>query len=438
MEKRSVLVFPALSLIVLVAIAVPLAAQAPTRASKPTFSLGGMLAATSQARLDAFEPYFGLRFLPKLDFSLPAGRGWTFDGEASANIFGDLVFPRHETAMASGDIKPYRGWLRLSSSRFEVRLGLQQLSFGSATLFRPLMWFDSLDPRDPLQITDGVYGLLVRAYAKSNANVWLWGLYGNTERRGFDLVPPERKSPEFGGRLELPLFKGEVAATYHHRKVDIGALVPIMSAWASPFSLSSSLGSLLLSRSARFPSPLSSFPTSIFASAMPALPGASPLPVPTVPEDRYGLDGKWDLGIGVWFEGVLIHQHSPYPDITYQRAYTLGADYTFALGRGLTVLAEHFRIGSALRAFAAGAGNSFTALLLRYPFGLSDELSGIFYYDWTNRGVYRFVGWTRRTDAITFSAIAFWNPASLAVFRGVAGSGSFAGTGLELILAYNF
>src|SRR5512143_2005723 len=229
MENRRIRELLAAGLILVVALATPLAAQAPAQATKPTFSLGGMIAATAQARFDVFEPFFSLRALPKLDFSLPAGRGWTLDGEASANVYGTLAFPRHSQADTSGKIKPYRGWLRLSSSRFEARLGLQQLSFGSATLFRPLMWFDSLDPRDPLQLTDGVYGLLVRVYAKGNANAWLWGLYANSERRGFDLAPPDKKSPEFGGRIEVPLFKGEIAATYHRRKADINGLSPVMT-----------------------------------------------------------------------------------------------------------------------------------------------------------------------------------------------------------------
>lgn len=414
MENRRIRELLAAGLILVVALATPLAAQAPAQATKPTFSLGGMIAATAQARFDVFVPFFSLRALPKLDFSLPAGRGWTLDGEASANVYGTLAFPRHSQADTSGKIKPYRGWLRLSSSRFEARLGLQQLSFGSATLFRPLMWFDSLDPRDPLQLTDGVYGLLVRVYAKGNANAWLWGLYANSERRGFDLAPPDKKSPEFGGRIEVPLFKGEIAATYHRRKADINGLSPVMTPLARFF----------------FVSPA--------AQPSPTLPGASPILLAPVPEDRFGLDGKWDVGIGVWFEGALVHQHTPFLPRPYQRALTLGADYTFALGRGLTAIAEHFRIDSAARAFSAGDGLSFTALLLRYPLGLLDELSGIFYYDWKNRGVYRFVGWTRRTDTITFSAIAFWNPTALAVFQGVAGSGSFAGKGLEIIIAYNF
>ncbi len=375
-------------------------AQSPARSAPPTFSLSGLLAGTGLARFDAtFEPFFSLRFVPELTFSLPAGHGLTLDAEISANAYGDVTLLANAP---SAGLKPYRGWLRLSGSRFEARLGLQQLSFGSATVFRPLMWFDSLDPRDPLQLTEGVYGLLLRFYGKGNANAWVWGLYGNEDRRGFDLAPPDKKAPEFGGRLELPLFKGEIGATYHHRQAAIDGLTPIMSPGpASPLS-------------------------------------ASPLRVPPVPEDRIGLDGKWDLGVGVWFEGALVHQRSPLLPLPYQRALTLGADYTFSFGRGLTVLAEHFRIASSGRAFSPGDGLTFTALLLRYPLSILDEVSGIFYYDWKDHGWYRFISWTRKTDAITFSAIAFSNPTEVLVFQGRPGSGSFAGTGLELLLAYHF
>jgi len=57
---------------------------------------------------------------------------------------------------------------------------LQKINFGSATLFRLLMWFDRIDPRDPLKLTDGVYGLLLRYYFHNNTNIWLWGLYSIT------------------------------------------------------------------------------------------------------------------------------------------------------------------------------------------------------------------------------------------------------------------
>jgi hypothetical protein len=368
------------------------------QSSAQGFKLSGMVSVWSTGRFDAaFEPVFSLRFIPEAAFSFKLGRGVTVDAEASANAFGSAFFFSQTDTLTEGKIKPYRGWIRLSTSRFEARVGLQKLSFGSATIFRPLMWFDSLDPRDPLQLTDGVYGLLLRYYTKGNANFWAWGLYGNSDTRGWDLAPPDEKTPEFGGRVEVPLFKGELAATYHHRKAAIDGLTPIMA----------------------------------------PLPG-SPLPVAPVPEDRFAVDGKWDLGVGVWFEGSLTHQRTPLLPLTYQRALTLGMDYTFGLGRGLNVMAEQFRLASSTSAFGRGDGLSFSGLLLRYPLGLLDEVTGIFYYDWKNKNVYRFVNWKRTYDSLSLNLMLFWNPDELLVFQGQSGSSSFAGTGFQLLLAFYF
>jgi hypothetical protein len=388
----------ALLLAVLSPLPAPAQAASPAQATAPRVDLGGMLSALATSRLDAaFEPLFNVRFIPEVKFSLALGRGTTLDAEASVDAYASAALLAGAPADTSADVKPYRGWLRLSTSRFEARVGLQKLSFGPAALFRPLMWFDSLDPRDPLQLTSGVYGLLLRYFTKGNANVWAWGLLGNEDARGWDLAPPDRKTPEFGGRVQVPLFKGELAATYHRRKAAIDGLVPVMGP-----------------------------------------PPASPLPVPPVPEDRFGLDGKWDLGVGVWFEGALVHQRTPFLPSSYQRALTLGLDYTFGLGRGLTVMAEQFRLAAAARAFGRGDGRSFTALLMRYPLGLSDEVSGIFYYDGTTHDLYRFLSWKRTTDALSFNVILFWNPADPLVIQGRPGSASFAGTGFELLLAYYF
>jgi hypothetical protein len=386
------------SIVLAAAFALFLALLSPLPSSAQGFKLSGMVSVWSTGRFDAaFEPVFSLRFIPEAAFSFKLGRGVTVDAEASANAFGSAFFFSQTDTLTEGKIKPYRGWIRLSTSRFEARVGLQKLSFGSATIFRPLMWFDSLDPRDPLQLTDGVYGLLLRYYTKGNANFWAWGLYGNSDTRGWDLAPPDEKTPEFGGRVEVPLFKGELAATYHHRKAAIDGLTPIMA----------------------------------------PLPG-SPLPVAPVPEDRFAVDGKWDLGVGVWFEGSLTHQRSPLLPLTYQRALTLGMDYTFGLGRGLNVMAEQFRLASSTSAFGRGDGLSFSGLLLRYPLGLLDEVTGIFYYDWKNKNVYRFVNWKRTYDSLSLNLMLFWNPDELLVFQGQPGSSSFAGTGFQLLLAFYF
>ena len=103
---------------------------------------------------------------------------YSVDTELSLNAYWYSLMDLPDHAVTDSEIDPYRLWLRLSSSRFELRAGLQKISFGSATLIRPLMWFDRIDPRDPLQLTDGVYGLLARYYFLNNANLWIWGLYG--------------------------------------------------------------------------------------------------------------------------------------------------------------------------------------------------------------------------------------------------------------------
>lgn len=415
---RPLALAPRLPLLVLLVLSSPLRSFAQPSASSnspassfssspSSFSLGGQISFQPAARLDTpIELSLSLRFIPELKFTLaPApsrssrpGRGVTIDVEASANAYGSVGSYRAGSGDASGDVKPYRAWLRLSTSRFEARAGLQKVSFGSATIFRPMMWFDSLDPRDPLQLTEGVYALLLRYYTQGNANFWTWAMYGNKDRRGFDLAPPDRDTPEFGGRVQVPLFKGEIAATYHHRKSAIDGLAPVMD---------------------------------------PAPPG-SPLPVDPVPEDRFGLDGKWDLGVGVWLEGALVHQRTPLLPLPYQFSLSAGLDYTFAIGRGLHVLGEHFRLESSAGALAAGESQSLSAVLLRYPLGLADELSAILYYDWKGRELYRFLSWRRTSDALTFTAMVFWNPADLFIFPGQPGSSSFAGTGLQLALAYFF
>jgi len=397
----------------------PSPSLAAAAASSPRFSLGGMASLLSSARIDAaFEPFFSLRAIPEIKFTLVAPRsprGITVDAEASLNAYGTLLLPRDTSASASGDVKAYRAWLRLSTSRFEARAGLQKVSFGSAVLFRPLMWFDTLDPRDPLQLTDGVYALLLRYYTKGNANFWAWTMVGNDARRGLDLAPPDEDTPEFGGRVQVPLFKGELAATYHHRKAAIDGLTPIMA----PLS------------------PAAGFTIAPLSAASSA-PSASPLPVPPVPEDRVGLDGKWDFGFGLWLEGALVHQQTPLLPYPYQLALTAGLDYTFGLGRGLNVLLEHFRYEASAEAFAAGEAQSVSGLMARYPLGLLDEVSAMFFYDWKNDNAYAFLNWKRTSDAFSFDAILFKNPGEVLIYPGQPGSTSFAGTGFQLVLAYYF
>ena len=107
-------------------------------------------------------PVTGIRYIPQLNAAKTLSSERSLDGEISLNGYSVLQAPGWDQVDATSRLKPYRMWARFKTARFEARVGLQKINFGSATLLRPLMWFDSVDPRDPLQITDGVYGALVR------------------------------------------------------------------------------------------------------------------------------------------------------------------------------------------------------------------------------------------------------------------------------------
>lgn len=340
----------------------------------------------------------GLRYIPELTFQKKFNDDLAADLDFAINGYGMAGFAKNQRPQYEGKIKLYRAWLRFFSDEFEVRAGLQKINFGSATLFRPLMWFDRVDPRDPLQLTDGVYGLLLRYYFLNNANVWLWGLYGNNDTKGWEVVPTKKNSVEYGGRVQTQLWTGELGATYHHRESDFSNLVV--------------------------------FPNTVHETFD--------------PENRFALDGKWDIGIGAWFEAVLTHEQTNFPQMKYQRQWTLGADYTFDIGNGLTALTEFFRSENPNDAFSSACGIGFSAWSLNYPLGVVDRISCILYRDWTNHEWYRFITWQRTYDNWIIYLIGFWNPqhihhdqTQIPNTLGQSGSNLFAGTGMQLMIVFN-
>jgi hypothetical protein len=366
-----------------------------TASSAPAMTWGyrGLVAGWLIGKFEkSVNPQFGMRFLPEFSLGQRLSDTYSLDAEFSFNGYGVARFLSGEDTQTEGEIDPYRFWLRLSSSRFEARIGLQKINFGSATLLRPLMWFDSLDPRDPLQLTDGVYGLLLRYYFRNNANIWVWGLYGNDSPKGREAVATAKDTVEYGGRAQVPLLTGELALTYHHRLIDLTAQ-PV------PFS-----------------SPVQE----------------------RVPENRFGLDGKWDLGVGLWFEGTLTHQESDFLPQPWQRAYTLGLDYTFGWGNGFNVMGEHLRLERSARAFGSGDAFDFSALFLRYPVSIFVDLTAILYYDWDGKEFYRFFSWQRTYDRWRFNIIAFWNPDAFLIFPTQPEANAFAGKGFQLMVVFNY
>jgi hypothetical protein len=336
---------------------------------------------------------FGGRYIPTLSIADSTKNNYKFDSEISLSAYGNVFFIDNKFEEADGEIKPYRFWVRYSTGRFELRLGLQKINFGSATVFRPLMWFDKIDVRDPLQLTDGVYGILGRYYFKNNTNIWLWSLYGNDEPMGWETVPSRWQVPEFGGRIQQPVPKGEIALSYHHREAD-------------------------------------------YSAGYDTIPSASQ---DHFPENKIGFDGKFDLGPGIWFEYVIKRNDPGNMLVTkWETYFDLGIDYTFAVGNGLTLSSEYFRYNNADVFGNALLKNTFTSLSASYPFGLMNSITAIVYYNFEPGEWSHFISFQRKYDLWSFYLMAFWNPDSYKVYSMTNDRNLYGGVGIQAMAVVNF
>jgi hypothetical protein len=333
--------------------------------------------------------FVGGRYIPQLNYEVFLKDDLKIDFEASANIYGSAGFNPFNTLKAVGKLKPYRLWARYSSRQFELRAGLQKINFGSASLLRPLMWFDQVDPRDPLKLTDGVWGVLARYYFLNNANIWLWGLYGNNNPRGWDIAGTNKHFPEVGGRIQVPVPTGEAGLSYHHRIADtrnIGELI-------SPFG--------------------------------------------EVPENRLGFDFKLDLVAGFWLEGSWVKRNKDLGMFTNQEILNAGTDYTFGIGNGLYVIFEQLLAANDDKPFNFQNTTSFSLLSLSYPVGLFDNISGIVYFDWKNKNAYNFLNWQKQFNNISLYIMGYWNPDNYIIPTQGSDQNLFAGRGIQIMLVLN-
>ncbi len=349
----------------------------------------GQLAAFGNYSPDnELDVFFGGRYIPELDYTIPLDSTKALDFQVSGNLHASTNLSPFYKGNAQGDIDPYRIWARYSSKQFEVRLGLQKIDFGSATMLRPLQWFNQIDPRDPLSLTNGVYGLLVRYYFLNNANIWVWGLIENEKTRGFDVVETNKKRPEFGGRIQYPVPKGEIAISYHHRTAN-----------------SSNLSNLSIDNQ--------------------------------IPENRIGFDAKWDIEIGLWLEATYSHKSENIGMLANQTLLNIGADYTFGIGNGLNLIAEHLVASYDEQAFQFKNKNQFTAFNVSYPLGLFGSLNTLAYYNWTTNDTTFFINYQHQFNKITGYFMAYYNPHAQQGFLQNELVNTFSGPGIRYMLVYN-
>jgi len=355
--------------------------------SQHEFELDGEVSAYfSYSPENDLDMFLGGRYLPELNYGYTFKNKSLLDFELSANIYSSALFHPFYSSQTVGEINPYRIWVRYSGEQFEVRLGLQKIDFGTARLLRSLQWFDEVDPRDPLNFTTGVYGILARYYFLNNANIWVWGLYGNENPRGFEPLKNSKDSPEFGGRVQIPVPKGEVGLTYHHRNASFEGVLA-------------------------FPS------------------------FNNIPENRISLDGKWDIILGIWFEAVLINKSKDIGILTNQNYLTIGTDYTFDVGNGLNISFEHLHSNYIDKEFKTINKFNASANSIYYPLGLFDSINSVMYYSWDSKLFFFYLNYEHQFDELTGYVSAFYNPDSQSEVETLY-ENSFSGPGVRVMLVY--
>ena len=332
--------------------------------------------------------FLGTRYLPEFTFYKKIDSLSSFAIETSVNLSLSKTNTQGHSSDANSNLSPYRIWLRYLKKNWELRLGLQKIDFGSAQLLRPIQWFNQIDPRDPVGLTNGVYGLLIRHYFKNNSNLWLWGLYGNEKQRGLDALTTLNDSPEFGGRFQTFIPKGEAALSYHYREAGANNIPFFENYYSSP-------------------------------------------------EHRIGFDSKIDIGFGMWTELTYVHRTKNIGILTNQLLLNLGVDYTFRIGNGLTVSKEYLFSDSTDSMTNESLRRGFSALSFNYPLGLSSSLSGLIYQQWNNNTQTLMLNYQQQFNNLSGYIILYYNPKTVEGIQQNDIFQSFSGPGIQFLIVFN-
>ena len=198
-------------------------------------------------------------------------------------------------------------------------------------------------------------------------------------------------------RIEIPVpVVGELGVTYHHRPGYEGGKIPDNS--GTPFVHQSSQ------------------------------------------EDRYGVDLRADIFLGLWVEAVAAKSSGGDPNYRIDHSvYMIGGDYTLPIGNGLYLLAEHMFDRVESKFLETQFNRKFTALMLNYPIGILDQVALIFEYDWDGERMFNFLRISRTYDNLAVNLILFDNPKrkefSEIELSGAGDSGF--GTGFQVVLVCN-
>lgn len=287
------------------------------------------------------DSWLALNWQPQFSLDYPLGDALQLSGEYSIQ---NRLLANWQDSSYEAEIKldSYRWWLRLATDQTQFIAGLQRLNFGSSMILRPLRWFDTIDPLDANQETQGVKAALLRHNWLNNTNIWLWAMPGSDTVKGMESYPGKDEGIELGGRLQIPNPAGEMAVSYHQRELFEGR------------------------------------------------------------EIRLGIDHRYDGPIGLWFEASgSLYQDQPAWILPYTVYATLGGDYTLGIGNGLAFTVETMILagGEGLSTLVRNA--TYSSLMGSYPLGLLDSLTLLGSWNWSQDSGGLSLLWRRTYDYLS-------------------------------------
>jgi len=144
------------------------------------------------------------------------------------------------------------------------------------------------------------------------------------------------------------------------------------------------------------------------------------------------VDGKWDIGPGIWFE--YTYKKNDEENILFEKSehyLNIGMDYTFGMGNGLNISTEYFR-------YEGKISNNYSVMAMNYPLGLMNRVVMAVYYNWDTSDWYRFLSLQHNTDYWTFNLMTYWNPEDAAIYGSADSRNIMAGKGLQFMAVLNF
>jgi len=338
----------------------------------------------------------GIRYLPMIKLDYPVSDGLNFDTEITANLYTTGKNDENGNFQTIHDEKAYRLWTRLFTDQMEIRLGLQEISFGPGKILRSLRWFDQKDSRDPTHFSDGVKGLLFRYYFEDNTNFWGWVLDGNRNSMGISPLKTDENQMEMGGRIQIPLGSNELGVAIHQRKVDFYDFLNINSVKGLEIT-----------------------------------------------EQRIGIDMFWNLDVGVYFESTFLKldQNAYLPE--EQVFLTLGCDYTFDYADGISSVLEimgvHLNFDEENR-----FDTTFwlASLSEQMSLNLLDQLQVLIYRDFGSDVTSLNASWKRSYDDFILNAVFYYT--SMPSTNPISSVQQYSfpemseGKGLRLLVQYNY